>query len=325
VSGYKHAVCRIVLSAALASLFLAACNRPLGKAAEPPNAAATASAAPGPTTVAPLMPTLVLPTQPGLPGQAKEIQFESGGAARAYWIYIPSRYSAATPAPLVINFHGLGANGFIEAALSGMSPKAEAEGFIVVYPNGVDSAWLDIPGSPDLRFTRDLIAQLQSTLTIDPKRVYVTGISNGGGMTNRVGCALADVVAAIAPVEGAYNLWSFCQPSRAMPMVAFHGLADKLVPYEGVGQGNIAPPIREWAAAWASRDGCAATPAVTLHTQDVTGETWGGCRQGAEVVLYTIAGHGHSWPGSVFLPQITSKAINATDVMWDFFKAHPMP
>lgn len=86
-------------------------------------------------------------------------------------------------------------------------------------------------------------------------------------------------------------------------------------------------PAREWAAGWASRNGCDQTPKVTFQKGQVTGETWGNCRDGADVILYTIEGGGHSWPGSDMLPQlgITTKDINATDVIWDFFAAHPMP
>jgi polyhydroxybutyrate depolymerase len=205
-----------------------------------------------------------------------------------------------------------------------MSPKADAEAFIVVYPEGVDQLWRDGPGSDDVQFVRDLIAHLRGEYTIDPKQIFATGISNGGGMANRVGCDLSEVIAAIGLVSGAYNAWKICKPGRPVPVVAFHGTADNIVPYEGVGLGNAAPPIPEWASAWAERDGCVSTP-TTFSQGEVTGETWGNCEAGAEVVLYTIAGKGHSWPGSAMPAQITTRDINATDVIWDFFKSHPMP
>jgi polyhydroxybutyrate depolymerase len=162
-------------------------------------------------------------------------------------------------------------------------------------------------------------------LSIDPGRIYVTGISNGAQMTNRLGCESSDLIAAIAPVSGGYSGAEECRPGRPVPVVAFHGTADHLIPYEGKGQ--LLLPAREWAAAWAARNGCNSKPTVTFQHGQVSGETWGGCRQGAEVVFYTVEGGGHSWPGSDMVPQlgITTKDINATDVIWEFFVAHPMP
>jgi polyhydroxybutyrate depolymerase len=177
----------------------------------------------------------------------------------------------------------------------------------------------------DLMFFRDLISYLEGQWSIDPKRIYVTGMSNGAQMMNHLGCELSDIIAAIGPVSGGYPSLHSCNPVRPMPVVAFHGTADNLIPYEG--QGQILLPARERAAGWASHNGCDHTPMVTFQKGQVTGETWGNCRDGADVILYTIVGGGHSWPGSDMLPQlgITTKDINATDVIWDFFAAHPMP
>jgi len=251
----------------------------------------------------------------------------SSGNARHYLLHVPTTYQTDTPTPLVINFHGYGSNSSQEEALSGMSRKADAANFLVVYPDGLNHQWLAEPGpngAIDRQFVRDLIRQLQGQYAIDPRRIYAAGMSDGGGMTNRVGCDLADVIAAIAPVSGAYKFWQDCQPARPMPVLAFHGKADNIVPYAGARQ-RLLPPIHDWAAAWAQRDQCDAVPAISTQTSDVTGETWSHCQGGAEVVLYSIENHGHSWPGSKILPAITSQAINATDVMWDFFVAHPLP
>jgi polyhydroxybutyrate depolymerase len=252
----------------------------------------------------------------------------SGGTTRIYLLHVPPSYQSGTPMPLVLNFHGLEESPAEQELLSGMSAKADGAGFIVVYPEGINKLWADIPGAAgnaDKQFIRDLVQSLEKEYSIDPKRVFATGISNGGGMTNRVGCDLADVFATIGPVSGAYNLWRDCGPSRPVPVVAFHGLADKIVPYDGVKLSAIAPPIRDWAAAWAERDQCGSTPVTKQVSSGVTSDTWQNCQGNAVVVLYTIQNHGHSWPGSHFLPEITSQEINATDVMWEFFKAHPMP
>jgi polyhydroxybutyrate depolymerase len=258
-----------------------------------------------------------------------DVQITSSGVTRHYILHVPPTYQSGNAVPLVINFHGLGSNSKEEESLTGMSAKADKENFIVVYPDGLNSAWNDGPGADgerDLQFVRDLIAYLESQYSIDPKRIYATGISNGGGMTNRLGCDMANVIAAIAPDSGAYNFWQDCHPSRPMPVLAFHGLDDHLVPYTGGTPPSMEPPIEEWASAWAQRDGCAPTPAITTPVDTVTVHTWSGCQSDAEVILYILANHGHSWPGSPTMPKaITSQAINATDVMWDFFKAHPMP
>jgi polyhydroxybutyrate depolymerase len=252
----------------------------------------------------------------------------SGNDTRHYLLHVPASYQAGTPAPLVINFHGYGSNATQEEALSGMSRKADAANFLVVYPDGLNHQWSDGPGANgdiDRQFVRDLIQHLQQQYTIDPRRIYATGMSNGGGMANRVGCDLADVIAAIAPVSGAYSFWQNCQPARSMPVLAFHGKDDHAVPYEGTRQRALEPPIHDWAAAWAQRNHCTDLPAVAQPAQGVTREMWSNCANDAEVILYVIDNHGHSWPGSDRLPAITSQAINATDVMWDFFTVHPLP
>jgi polyhydroxybutyrate depolymerase len=258
-----------------------------------------------------------------------EGRIASGGVSRHYLLHVPASYQSGVPVPLVINFHGLGSNSNQEQALTGMSAKADREGFFVVYPDGINAEWATGPGADgqrDRQFVRDLLASLESQYSIDPQRVYATGISNGGGMTDRLGCYLADVIAAIAPDSGAYNFWQDCHPSRPVPVLAFHGLDDQIVPYLGGTPGLLLPSIPDWAAAWAQRDGCALTPVETNPVAGVSIRTWSGCQGNSQVILYTLANHGHSWPGSTVMPAaITSQAVNATDVMWEFFRSHPMP
>jgi polyhydroxybutyrate depolymerase len=276
------------------------------------------------------LPSTSLPQNPGKVGTGTfEGTLTSSGVMRHYLLHVPPSYQGNTAVPLVINLHGLNSNSGQQENLTGMSVKADREGFIVLYPDGLDGQWNTGPGATgqaDQQFFRDLITTLQSQYNIDPKRIYATGISNGGGMTNRLGCDMADLIAAIAPDAGAYNFWQDCNPARPVPVLAFHGLNDNLIPYEGGTPKIMAPPIEEWAANWAKRNGCSPTPGTTTPVETVTVHMWSGCQAGAEVILYTLADHGHSWPGSTILPaSITSQAVNATDVMWDFFKAHPMP
>jgi polyhydroxybutyrate depolymerase len=296
------------------ALIGAACARPLRQTSEPP---ATAAATSGAGSHA--------------PGDYVET-IVSGGQTRQYRLHVPPSYQPGQAWPLVISLHGFNSNGTQQERFSKMSVKADQAEFIAAYPEGLGNpqAWYFGPGAQgvaDLDFMRNLIHHLESQLSIDPARIFATGISNGAEMTNRLGCELSDQVAAIAPVSGGYPRAEACRPVRPVPVVSFHGTADKLLPYEGLGQGQLMLPVREWAAGWAAQNGCSSTPAVTFQRGQVAGETWGNCQAGADVVLYTVAGGGHSWPGSDIAPEsgITTQDINATDVIWDFFAAHPKP
>src|SRR5258706_15866061 len=269
------------------------------------------------------------PNQSSVQTGSMDETISSGGVMRHYILHVTSSEQQGDAVALSFDFHGYGSNSQQEENLTGMSAKAEREGFMVVYPDGLSNAWHDGPGAEgkaDQQFIRDLIAALESQYSIDAKRIYATGISNGGGMTNRLGCDMADVIAAIAPDSGAYNFWQDCYPSRPMPVLAFHGLDDNIVPYNGGTPKAMEPPIEEWAASWATLNGCSASPTITTPVDTVTVHTWQSCKDNADVILYSLANHGHSWPGSAVMPKsITSQAVNATDLMWEFFKAHSMP
>lgn len=269
---------------------------------------------------------------PSLPSSRTGSYEESiitSNTTRHFRLYIPSSYTGNAPIPLVLNFHGLKSNSAEQEALSGMSIKAEQEGFIVVYPDARNDQWAvgtNSESAIDKQFVLDLLEWMTSHYVIDQKRIFATGISNGGGMTNRLGCDMSNIIAAIAPDSGAYNFWQDCHPTRPIPVLAFHGLEDELIAYEGGTSNVMLPPIEKWAFAWAARNECSNSPEITTPVDTVTLRTWSNCLDNADVLLYTIANHGHSWPGSPIMPKsITSQAINATDVMWDFFINHPLP
>lgn len=236
-------------------------------------------------------------------------------------VHIPPSYLAGEPMAVVLNFHGAGSSAREQEQISGMSEKADEEGFIVVYPQSLGGTWNFATESSlgvDLIFVRDLIEHLLSELSVDPKRVYATGFSNGGGLVERLGCQLSDKIAAIAPVAGAYAYWEPCEPERPVPAVFFHGTNDTAAPYEGMGFS-----MPGWAADWAAHNGCDVEAEVFLQQGTVVGEKWRNCDEGATVSLYTIEGGGHVWPGSPYF--LTSGDVEATEAMWDFFEAHPMP
>lgn len=283
-------------------------------------------------------------------GSTLEGNLISGGLTRHYRLFIPPSYSPAQPIPLVLVLHGGGGSGKGMNVLTHFNRIAAREGFLVVYPDGVNGNWADgrgftppeLAGVDDVRFLSDLITALSKTYSIDPDRVYVTGISNGGFMTQWLGCALADRIAAIAPVAAGLpaNLQTTCSPSRPMAVIAFAGTDDPLVPYDGgtVGPGNRGRTLSatESIALWASKAGCQPQPTFTdlpdTHLLDGTSvrlASFHACTPGTDVQLYTIVGGGHTWPGGLqYLPAAligrTNRDIDASELIWAFFKAHPL-
>lgn len=252
------------------------------------------------------------------------------GLIRCYYLHLPVSFRPDTALPLVMNLHGMGSDAREQARISGMSRQADAEGFIVVYPEaqGSPPCWrirAREADMPDLIFMRALLTHLREQLPIARHHIYVMGLSNGAGMANRMACDMADTIAAVGLVSGAYPRWNGCRPSRPVPMIVFHGTSDENVPYEGLGR--ALPGIRSWAADWAVRCGCSPQSTITYQQGCVTGETWHDARGRSMVILYTIAGGRHAWPGSLESPSPPDFPANfdATRMIWEFFTEHPMP
>ena len=260
----------------------------------------------------------------------------SSGEKREYLLYVPESYDATRPTPLVVSLHG-GANWpAIQRDLSGWNRLAERHGFLVVYPAGLEVAGLrawrvwGVPGlEKDVRFISDLVDDLAKTYNVDTGKVYANGLSNGGAMAFVLSCRLADRIAAIGVVGAAQILpWSWCKEIRPMPMISFHGTADEAVPYEGgtswASPNRAFPDVLEWTAGWARRNRCGPEPALSEVADDVTRLEYPDCANGAAIVLYTIHGGGHTWPGGGPLPEWfvgpTSHSVDATDRMWSFFE-----
>ena len=216
----------------------------------------------------------------------------------------------SVPTPLVITLHGFAQWPANQAAVSRWNRLADEYGFIVVYPAGTSFPlrWRtsdDTGAAKDVAFISDLIDTLSAEYNIDPARIYANGISNGGGMSFLLSCRLSERIAAFGSVAGAFSIpWEACNPSRPMPAILFHGTADPIVPYQGgpAGpSGSIFPSIPAWVAEFARRNGCDASPQDLPASGDVSGVRYTGCL--ADVVFYTIAGGGHSWPGGGYLPK----------------------
>ena len=252
------------------------------------------------------------------------------GTTREFVTHIPPAYQSGVPLPLVLDLHGRGGSIFQQGEISQMNAKADQQGFIVVSPQalGEPATWWPAPGpkgQEDLEFFQALIATLESQHSIDPTRIYVTGFSNGGAMANRLACAMSEKIAAIAPVAGAHPQMETCEPTLPVAVLVIHGTDDHIIPYQG--DGDYLPSVPAWTAAWAQRDQCNPTPEAEQSRQSVNVETWTDCAGGASVVLYTIAGGGHLWPGAGFGPgpylDGPAPDVYATDIIWEFFAAHP--
>lgn len=352
----------VTVTAVLVVLSAVGCSSNAGTAAgaQPPSSAAPAgSAAPGPAATGSGAGSTVPTSSVGCasPGAAPKVgeltkeSMTSSGVERTYFQYVPGSAASARPAPLVIDLHGYLEGGQLHAAHTQLSKLADTEGFLYVSPQGTGSIafWNAGPaaeGPKDVEFVSDLIDHMGQQFCVDPARVYVTGLSNGAFMSSLVGCRLADKVAAIAPVAG-LEFQPGCQPSRPMPVLAFHGTADEYVAFGGgLGARGKALPMNDdtrtaLASApafpapldnlksWAQIDGCSPTPTEKQVTPSVKLVRYEGCRGGATVGMYVVDGGGHTWPGAAFDQAIgetvgpVTTEIDANQLMWRFFQEHP--
>jgi polyhydroxybutyrate depolymerase len=262
------------------------------------------------------------------------------GRERNYLVHRPTTIDRDDPTSLVVMLHG----GFGSAAQArrayGWDQMADANAFVVVYPDGVDRAWNagTCCGRPqrddvdDVKFLGAVIDAVTPAEGVDPDRVYATGISNGGMMAYRLACELPGKVAAIGPVAASMTVGCDDPPPSPTSVMHIHGLDDRNVPFEGgVGSKGVAkdarPSVTSVIDHWRTVDGCAAPPTTTISGAVTTSE-WTGCAEGTEVVLVTIAGAGHQWPGSappsaaarrILEIDEPSYALDATQTLWEFF------
>ena len=266
--------------------------------------------------------------------------FQFGGIGRTYYLHIPPSYNGRTSVPLVIVIHGFTETIEDIETRTGFTPKSDKEGFIVVYPEGVVESWNAHYGMgkaheqniDDVGFINEIINRLEQKYVIDPKRIYVTGLSNGAMMAYRLGAELSDRIAAIAPVAGSIGgqanesaiLERIPEPSQPVSVIIFHGTNDALVNYYGglpsdttVGK-RVDLSVAEAVAFWVRCDGCSINPLnETSSDGKVIKSVYSGGNNGTEVVLYTLVGWVHDWPRQ------SLGVIEATDIMWDFFESHP--
>jgi len=261
----------------------------------------------------------------------------SSGEKREYLLYVPKSYDRTRSTSLVISMHGAGGWPVQQRDISQWNETADEHGFIVVYPSGLGGrasrVWRMSHGTAlaeDVRFISDLIEELHERYNIDPARIYANGLSAGGGMSFALSCTLSDRIAAVGTVAAARVLpWSWCRDERPVPLITFHGTADSVVPYEGGATwvGDITfPDVEEWVASWARRNRCGPDAVDSVVAADVTRRDYADCADDTAVVLVTIHGGGHTWPGGMQLPEWflgpTNRSVDATRQMWAFFQEH---
>ncbi|HEX9530946.1 MAG TPA: PHB depolymerase family esterase [Acidimicrobiales bacterium] len=320
-----------------AALLLAACSgssRPPHAALPPaPSRSPSTGVAPTSTTV-PTGPTPCSPTRPQ-PAGLSTVTMSYQGQDRTYALYVPASYSGTTSVPVVFEFHGYSSNAFQQVVYGDFRPLADRDGFVIVAPNGQGrDQHYNLTREPglqdDVAFVGAVADRVESQLCVDRRRIYATGMSDGGAMTSALACGAAGRFAAFGPVAAELYLPT-CAAGRDVSIAAFHGTADPIVPFKGGGVSCCGSPTLGSApdamAGWAGHDGCAQQFTDTRLSPQVIERQWSGCHPGTEVRFYMIQGGGHTWPGSKIALGplgLTTNEISATDTLWAFFQAHPL-
>jgi polyhydroxybutyrate depolymerase len=265
------------------------------------------------------------------------------GESRTYLLYVPVGRNGKHLAAFMI-FHGSGSTAARTELYTNFDRFADAHDLAAVYPQGVDKHWNDgrVNGressADDVAFVRAMLAALTSDGTIDPKRVYATGISNGGFMSLHLACVMPDAIAGIGVIAADQPRDAACPSLRPLPAIFFHGMADKFVPFDGgpiaKGFGNRGSALgdKETISIWQKRNGCGAASRTQLSPKDqsnpmpVTVESYS-CPAGQGLENVIIEGGGHTWPGAHQGPLITmllgpvDDDIDANEMMWKFFQS----
>lgn len=264
-----------------------------------------------------------------------------GGQDRLYYVHLPPQYTPRQRWPLVLMFHGFRETAEDARTITRFDALADAEGFIVVYPQGFLRQWHYEPTQrsdvDDVAFIVVLLERLAEEVSYDPQRIYAAGFSQGGFFAQRLACDLSERVAALGVVGSTMSpgQQATCQPTRPLPVMFIHGDADPIIPYVSPNEAivlGVADTVQHWLAL----NRCNATPTET-GTLDpaprdgtrVRYERYASCAEGAEVVLYTVEGGGHTWPGGPPPEEremgAVSQDIDASAVLWAFFARQAMP
>jgi polyhydroxybutyrate depolymerase len=262
------------------------------------------------------------------------------GVERSYILYVPPK--PARPAPLIFVFHGGGSTAEIMTRLD-VDEKAGDLGFVVVFPQGYGNSWNAGPGadnrSPnwgpafeegidDVAFVKAILTDVSQVVKIDPRRIYATGWSNGSAMSSRLAVELCDTIAAVAGAASEISLFNPQPPKRPVPVIYFWGTAD---PIQRPGVPDAKGRAAQHLATWIRLNHASQEGKVIKRVGKAECVLYKGEQGGADVVVWTIEGMGHQWPGIVPQPEMiqalgpASTDISATEEMLEFFLKHPMP
>jgi polyhydroxybutyrate depolymerase len=290
-----------------------------------------ASAAPvGATSRSPGCGRVAVPGRGTTPTGDVVQSLEVGTLARSYRLAVPSGYRPSSPTPLILVFHGSGSDAVETSIYTQMPTRASRAGFLVATPDALSKQWqVSLPGAStaDLAFVSALIADLSARYCVDGARIYAAGISLGSEFAAIAACTASERIAAIGLVAAEFLLRPCAGP---ISVIAFHGTADPIVAYPSGGTGAALPGVHvtgveQNLAEWAALDGCGPAPRILRPSSQVIRRSWAGCRKGSAVVLYTVVGGGHTWPGSpIILPVArfgpTTDQVDATGLMIHFFE-----
>jgi polyhydroxybutyrate depolymerase len=260
------------------------------------------------------------------------------GVTRSYILYVPQAYTGDDAVPVVFNFHGFGSDAEQQYYYADFRPVADRENFLLVLPNGTElngnQHW-DVGGSifgsgtDDVGFTAALLDELSAQYNIDHKRVYATGMSNGGYMSFHLACQLPDRFAAVASVTGAMtpNSRFACQVVRPFPVLQIHGTEDPVVPYDGANWSISIPDVLDY---WSDNNEVSSNPEIiqvpntnTTDQSTVEHMIWTGTG-GVTVEHFKVTGGEHTWPGAPIPLGVTNQDINACEEIWTFFKKYTL-
>ena len=309
----------------LLTVLLAGCRGEISPAptiAEPP--------APTDTAVPASLPSATPTEEAALPPGNSKRALTVGGIERKYYVHVFPGFDPAQPVPLVLAFHGYSHDGEIMISYSGLGKVADSAGFLAVFPDGYDPggqlSWnvgndccseTAALGTDEAAFVREILADLQTLATIDPKRIYATGYDIGALLTYRLGCEMPDTFAAIAPVAGLL-VFDPCRPSEPVSLLHVHGAEDQFFPLEGPVSNPFDdkpfPAVLSGVETWVAADGCPIPPQVegdgaTTHT------VYAPCQRGTAVEVVVVNDNGHRWPADFLWP--------AAQRIWEFFADHP--
>ncbi len=264
------------------------------------------------------------------------------GRNRFYKTHLPLGYNYEKNYPVVFVFHGGLGNPDIIEEQTGFSKKADQEEFIVVYPYGTGpfdkklltwNTWdccgyADKKNINDVDFIQAVLNQVKLKYNIDDKRVYATGLSNGGMMCYLLACELPNQFAAVAPVAASMFDTVSCNPKSEISLIIFNSVDDQHIPYNGgVGEESLVEveklPVETVLNLWVNKYNCFL---MNESESDSFRKTSYKNNNGTEIVLYKMLSGGHSWPGGEKIRKFGNepvKNVSATDLIWEFFKNNP--